>query len=164
MITVRVADQADLHAIEIILRESYPEFMAASYEPSILEWALPMMIEANPRLIASGTYYLCEVDGEPAGCGGWTFEAPGSHVIEAGMAHIRHFGVRPCFARTGVGTRLYKRCEADALSAGANRFSCFSSLNGEAFYIALGFGSEGRIHVPMGRDKNLPGVLMTRPL
>ncbi len=164
MIQVRVAGIEDVAAVNFILRESYTALMADAYQPALLEEALPMMVRANPRLLASGTYYLAEADGEPAGCGGWTFDEPGTGTLEPGTAHIRHFGVRPSWIAKGIGRRLYMRCEADARAAGARRFVCFSSLNGEPFYRALGFERQARIEVPMGPTVRLPSILMSRPI
>ena len=164
MIAVRTAWPRDAPAIDFILRESYTRLMADAYAPALLAEALPMMVRSNPRLLASGTYYLAEADGEPAGCGGWTFEEPGTGALEAGTAHVRHFGVRPNWTGKGVGRALYLRCEAEARAAGAARFVCFSSLNGEPFYRVLGFASEGRIDVAMGPAISLPSIRMSRSI
>lgn len=164
MIGVRVAGPGDVAAIDTILQKSYPALMASVYEPALLARALPLMVKANPRLLASGTYYLAEAESEPAGCGGWTFDEPGTGALEPGIAHIRHFGVRPDCTGKGVGRRLYQRCEADARAAGASRFMCFASLNGEAFYRALGFASERAVDVPMGPGLAFPSILMSRSI
>lgn len=162
MIAVRVAGLDDTHAVDGILQDSYPTLMAAAYESVLLARALPLMVRPNPRLLASGTYYLAEAEGAPVGCGGWTFDEPGTGTLEPGTAHIRHFGVRSGWTGKGVGRQLYRRCEADAGAAGATRFLCYSSLNGEPFYRALGFATERLVDVPMGPDLGLPSVLMSR--
>ncbi|MEN3974184.1 GNAT family N-acetyltransferase [Emcibacter sp. SYSU 3D8] len=164
MIAVRVAGPDDAPAVDGILQDSYPTLMAPAYEPALLAPALALMIKANSRLLASGTFYLAEAGGEPVGCGGWTFDEPGTGIIKEGAAHIRHFGVRADWTGRGVGRRLYGRCEMDAGAAGANRFLCFSSLNGEPFYLALGFKTEERIDVPLGPNLSLPGILMSRSI
>ncbi|MGE0667263.1 MAG: GNAT family N-acetyltransferase [Sphingomonadales bacterium] len=164
MITVRVAVPRDVPAVDFILGESYPRLMAGAYEPSLLAEALPMMVRANLGLLASGTYYLAEADGAPAGCGGWTFEEPGTGALEPGTAHIRHFAVRPSWTGRGVGRLLYRQCERAARAAGARRFVCFSSLNGKAFYRALGFEGERVVEIAMGPAVRLPSVIMHREI
>jgi GNAT superfamily N-acetyltransferase len=164
VISVRVAGPDDVPAVEGILQDSYPTLMADAYEPALLARALTLMVTANPRLLASGTYNLAEEGGESVGCGGWTFDEPGTGEIDPGTAHVRHFGVRSGWTGKSVGRQLYRRCEADAGAAGATRFLCYSSLNGEPFYRALGFVAERRFDVPMEPDLGFPSVLMSRTI
>ena len=119
------------------------------------------MIAAQPGLLQSGSYYVAEAsDGAIVGCGGWTKERPGSREIIAKVGHIRPFGVHPDWIRCGVGTALYARCELDARAAGLSQFECYSSLNGEAFYSALGFRRLAEIEVDMFDGLRFPSVHM----
>lgn len=136
---LRVAGAPDASSVRKVLVASYPVLMAGAYDEALLARALPLMTEPNPRLLASGTYYLAEIGGEPVGCGGWTPEEPGSESFVPGVAHIRHFGVCEHFVGRGVGRALYDRCAANARESGMRRLECYSSLNGEAFYSRLGF-------------------------
>jgi GNAT superfamily N-acetyltransferase len=163
-VTVRVATPEDAPAVAAVLVDSYPALMAGAYPPDLLARALPMITRPHPRLLAGGTYYLAEIGGEAAGCGGWSFWAPGGQLGIADLAHIRHFAVRSAFAGRGVGRALYERCESDARAAGARRFEAQSSLNGEAFYAEMGFAAIGRIDVAMGPDLAFPSVLMRREI
>lgn len=163
-ISIRVARPGDAAAVEKVLLASYPALMAGAYDAVVLARALPGMTRANPGLLASGTYYLAEAAGEAVGCGGWTLERPGTVEVEPGLAHIRHFGVDPGWTGRGVGRALYERCQAQARAAGARRFECYASLNGEAFYAAMGFTSAGPIDVPMGPNLTFPSIRMFRPI
>jgi len=119
------------------------------------------MTVAQPKLLESGSYYVAESsDGAIIGCGGWTKERPGTSEIRAKVGHIRHFGVHPDWARCGVGKALYARCEIDARDAGITKFECYSSLNGEAFYSALGFRRVAQIEVDMFEGVRFPSVHM----
>lgn len=160
-IEIRIAGAADASAVRQVLAASYPVLMANAYDDALLARALPLMTLANPRLLGSGTYYLAEVDGKPVGCGGWTREEPGSGLVVPGVAHIRHFGVAEHFVGRGVGRVLYERCAADARKSGVQRLDCYSSLNGEAFYSALGFKVVRPVDVPMGADLNFPSLYMS---
>jgi GNAT superfamily N-acetyltransferase len=162
-VSVRVAVPADAAEVRIVLEDSYPSLMAGAYPPELLARALPMITRPHPRLLAGGTYYLAEADGEAAGCGGWSFWMPGQ-AEELGLAHIRHFAVRSAVAGRGVGRALYARCEIDARAAGVRRFEVQSSLNGEPFYAAMGFLRIGPIEVPMGSDFLFPSILMRREI
>lgn len=163
-VTVRTATPQDAPAIRSILEDSYPALMAGAYPPDLLARVLPLVTRPHPRLLAGGTYYLAEIDGRAAGCGGWSFWGPGGEADQPGLAHIRHFAVRSACAGRGVGRALYDRCEADARTAGARRFEAQSSLNGERFYAAMGFARVAAIEVPMGRDLAFPSILMRREI
>ena len=163
-LSVRVAGVEDAAAVEQVLQASYPALMAAAYDRELLTRVLPLITRANPRLLASGRYYLCEAEGLAVGCGGWSPERPGSVEVEPGIAHIRHFATRPEWTGRGVGGALYRRCEDAARAAGVREFECYASLNGEAFYAALGFRRVRPIDVPMAGGLSLPSILMNRAL
>jgi GNAT superfamily N-acetyltransferase len=160
---VRPATPDDAHRVGAILAASYPELMAPAYPPELLARALPRIVRPNPVLLESGTYYLAELDGEPAGCGGWSHRPPEADLRQPGTAHIRHFATHPGRIGRGVGRAIYDRCEADAAAAGFARFVCYASLNGEPFYAALGFRRVRLFEAPMG-DLLFPSVLMVREI
>lgn len=160
-VKVRVSTPDDSALISSLLRASYPELMRPAYDAKLLEQVLPRMTVAQPGLLESGSYYVVEAsDGAIIGCGGWTKERPGTGEIKAKVGHIRHFGVHPDRTRCGVGKALFARCELDARDAGLSRFECYSSLNGEAFYSALGFRRLAQIDVDMFDGVRFPSVHM----
>ena len=135
--------------------------MRPAYDAELLEQVLPRMTVAQPGLLQSGTYYVAEAsDGAIVGCGGWTKERPGTAEIKAGLGHIRHFGVHPDWTRCGVGKAIYTRCELDARDSGVSKFECYSSLNGEAFYSALGFRRLAQIDLVIFDGVSFPSVHM----
>ncbi len=118
-------------------------------------------------MLASQTYFVAEPDTEPkllVGCGGWTHERPGTGELVEGLGHIRHFGTHPDWIGQAVGRSIYAACERQARAAGVTRFECYSSLNAEGFYAALGFVVAGRIEIELGPGLNLPSVLMRRSI
>lgn len=161
-LTIRPARLDDAAAIEAVFNASYPALMAGAYDAALLTRALPRITRAHPALLAGGTYFVAEDEGEPVGCGGWSRERPGTGAIEPGLGHIRHFATRPTFVGRGVGRALYGRCVSQAQAAGVQRFECYSSLNGEPFYAALGFARLGLIEVAMGPDLAFPSMMMMR--
>ena len=162
---VRVATSSDEALVGKLLKASYTILMQPSYDEAALAAALPLMTQANPALVSSGTYYLVKNEGgRIVGCGGWTRERPGSGEAAAGLAHIRRFATHPERVSCGIGRAIYAKCEAEARAAGVRRFECCSSLNAEEFYAALGFRPLRRIDFPMGRNVKLPGVLMERSI
>ena len=164
-VRVRVARPADAEAVTALLEAAYPVLMAPDYAPDVLAAALPLMIRANPALLACGTYYLAETPaGEIVGCGGWTREHPGNGEAEPGLGHIRHFGTHLDWIGRGVARAVYRRCEADARAAGVTRFECCASLNAVGFYAAVGLGVVRELGVEMASGVMLPAVLMEKRL
>ena len=162
---VRVATPEDAASVAAVLGPSYAELMAPAYPADLLALALPLITRPNPRLLASGRYYLVEAgSGEPAGCGGWSPNPPDRLDGDPARAHIRHFATHPAGLRRGIGRMLYERCEADARAAGFTLFECYASLNGEDFYAALGFRRLEPIETPMPGGVRFPAVRMERAI
>lgn len=164
---LRVATSDDHDAVAELLRACYPILMANAYEPALLAKALPLITQANPDLLRSGTYYLVtSEDGRLGGAGGWTLARPGDGMLQSRLAHLRHFACHPDYLRCGVGGRILRRCIGEARAAGVQEMQCFSSLNAEAFYAAHGFTRVRPIDVDLGTDEAVlfPGVLMRREI
>ena len=121
------------------------------------------MTRANATLLSAGTYYLAVSDnGLVVGCGGWTRERPGSGEVGPALAHIRQFATHPDWTGRGIGRAIYAKCEREARSDGVQRFECYSSLNAEGFYAALGFHPIQQIALPMEQGLEVPSILMER--
>jgi GNAT superfamily N-acetyltransferase len=162
---LRVAMIEDAAAIGAVLRASYGTLMAGAYPPELLASALPPMTRANPELLGSGRYYLVEAGtGECLGCGGWSDRPPDGPGPDPRRAHIRHFATHPDWTGRGIGRTIYERCEADARAAGFIAFEAYASLNGEAFYAALGFRRLEAIETPMPGGVRFPAVRMERAI
>lgn len=159
---VRTATLSDEAAVTGVLSRSYPSLLAAHYDAALLARALPLMACANPKLLASGTYYVaCDLDGHVIGCGGWTPERPGTGEIVPGIGHLRHFGVDPGTIRRGVGARLLAHAISEAEAHGIRDLECYATLSAEAFYRRAGFVTLRPIDVDMGALK-FPSLLMMR--
>lgn len=159
----RIATPSDAAAVESLLQASYPVIMASAYDKALLAPALELMTKANVSLLASGSFYVAQAPGGlVAGCGGWTRERPGTCTVEPKLGHIRHFATRPDWTHRGIGRSIYHLCETGARSAGVTTFECYSSLNAEAFYSALGFERVRTINIELGDGVALPSVLMRR--
>lgn len=162
---LRVATPQDAEAVSGLLRTSYPKLMRSTYGDDVLAPALELMTKANPSLLNSGTYYVAElVTGSLVGCGGWTPERPGTKSVEPGLGHIRHFAVHPDWTRRGVGRAILAFCDRAARAAGTRTFECYSSLNAETFYRALGFVRIREMDLELKPPVVLRGVLMRRNL
>jgi GNAT superfamily N-acetyltransferase len=162
---IRVAALEDGTQLCELLSAAYPALMRESYSAQVLKAALPQMTRANPVLLKSGTFYVAQTKGgQFAGCGGWTFERPGSGETVRRLAHIRHFATHPNWLRQGIGRSIYRWCEDFAYSAGVREFECLASLNAVGFYESLGFKTTANIQLAMGPGISIPTALMTRNL
>lgn len=157
-ITIRKATPGDAAMLSDLLAASYAELKG--YDPHGLANALPLMSHANPKLLASGTYYIAEIASEAAGCGGWTKERPGTGEVAEGVGHIRHFATHPAFLRRGVASRLLQHCIDEARRLGMRIMMSQSTLPAEAFYASAGFRRVDVIEVEMGAGIVLPAIEM----
>jgi GNAT superfamily N-acetyltransferase len=157
-ITIRVATPDDEATLSKLLAASYAELKG--YDPHGLEQTMPLMAHANPKLLASGTYYIAEIGRDAAGCGGWSREKPGSGDIIEGVGHIRHFATHPGYLRRGVARRLLQHCIEDARRLGVRTLMSQSTLPAEAFYASAGFRRLGVIDVEMVSGVVLPAIEM----
>jgi GNAT superfamily N-acetyltransferase len=162
-ITIRAATPQDEAMLTELIAASYAT-LGAGYEAGQLAAAMPVMSRPNPKLLSCGTYYIAECDAEPAACGGWTREKPGSGEIVEGVAYIRHFATHPAHLRKGIARILLDRCLAEAAAAGLRLMKSQATLTGEPFYAAAGFRRVGMIDVEMGPGNMLPAVDMEREL
>lgn len=161
-VRIRVANPGDASAVSTVISTSYASEFARSYAPDILASLLPVISDANPVLLAGGTYYVAETVTGIVGCGGWSAERPGTGDRELGLMHIRHFAVMPDTVGRGVGRAIFKRCLADAALLGFSRVEVYSSLNAEGFYAAMGCRGVGQRVIGMPGGAQMPVVVMRR--
>ncbi|MEL4896225.1 GNAT family N-acetyltransferase [Crocosphaera sp. Alani8] len=160
---IRIASVDDQEGVTKLLKASYPILMKSRYPEKHLSGILPLITKANASLLSSGTFYVAEnKDKRIIGCGGWTKEKPSSREIETGLGHIRHFASHPQWIRRTIGRKIYERCEKEAKMSQIKCFECFSSLNAEGFYRALGFKSVKNIEIILKEYCQIEAVLMRR--
>ena len=63
----------------------------------------------------TGSFLVAEVDGVPAGCGGWRVHGYGG---EPGIVEVKRVYVEPAFRRRGLAQLLVAALEEDAAAAG----------------------------------------------
>jgi N-acetylglutamate synthase-like GNAT family acetyltransferase len=159
--TLRAAAPEDEAAVTSLTEASYGTLMRGAYDKVLLKKVLPIITRANPRLLASGAYFLAvTADGEVIGSGGWSRERPGTKEIQDGLGHIRHFATQPSWTGCGVGRAIFEPCKGDAKAADLGRLECYSSLNAVDFYARLGFKEIRPVEIPLGGDLIMPAMLM----
>lgn len=156
MITVRGATPTDLPALRAIMDRSIGALQDAFLTPEQVVASRALM-GLDTQLIADGTYFVAEVDGVPAGCGGWSARATlygGDHSAgrdarpldpATDAARVRAMYTDPGFARRGVGRAIIAACEAAAADAGFARVELMATLSGEPLYRAVGYRPVERV-------------------
>ena len=116
-----------------------------------------LLMGLDTQLIDDGTYYVVEVGGELAGCGGWSRRAtlyggdqsPGRDeaLLDPAKdpARIRAMYTHPRHARKGVGRLILSLCEEAARAEGFSRAELMSTMAGEPLYRACGYEPLARV-------------------
>lgn len=129
----------------------------------------------DTQLIEDETYYVVEVDGEIAGCGGWSRrvtlyggdQSPGRDAAlldpRRDAARIRAMYTHPRHARKGVGRLILSLCENAARAEGFTKAALMATLAGEPLYRACGYDIVGHVVDDRG-GVAVPLLRMTKPL
>ncbi len=151
MITLNVALQEDIPALQTLIRLSVRELSKGYYTSEQAESGLKYVFGVDTQLVKDGTYYIALIDNQLAGCGGWskrnTLYGGDQHkekedpLLDPGKdaAKIRAFFVHPNYARRGIGKILISFCEAEAVKAGFSSFELGATLPGVPLYQAMGY-------------------------
>ena len=159
MMNVRNAKPQDFDSVDGLLRRVYPKLLKEDYAPSIRVLVLPRISRAQPRLLASGTYYVVELEDQIVGAGGWTRDR-----ARQGVGHIRHVVTSDRHLRRGVASQLMRHIFGAARRGGISQMICWSTFTAEPFYAAMGFARKGVIEVPLDAGITFPAVAMERML
>jgi GNAT superfamily N-acetyltransferase len=182
-ITLRRARRDDIPAIDAMHALSVQALGAADYGPAEIELFLWHLGTYDPSLIDDGTYFVLEHEGCVVGSGGWSQRLPHAPVPAASQPEpapgagerkgepfslsshsgkIRSIFVHPGYARLGLGSRLVRHAEAEAVAAGHRLLELWSSLTGVPLYRKLGYQNLAPMAIPCAGGAGLPAVHMAR--
>ena len=173
-VTLRRATLADVDALHALIQISARGLSRADYTMAQIEAALRGAFGVDTQLIHDGSYFLIEIGGRLAGCGGWSRRRtlfgsdarldrdPGELDPAVDAAKIRAFFVHPDFSRRGLGTMLLERCEREAVSHGFRRLEMMATLPGVRLYAARGYLAQERVDWPLGPDLTIQFVRMSK--
>lgn len=113
--------------------------------------AIQYVFGVDTALVHDGSYFTAHLDGELAGCGGWSRRRTlyggdqrpmgGDEFLDPDhdAARIRAFFIAPSAARRGVGKAIFSACKEAAAAQGFTSLELMATLPGVPFYLALGF-------------------------
>ena len=121
------------------------------YTEQETESAIKYVFGVDTALVKDASYFTATLNGELAGCGGWSRRRTlyGGDQRPMGAdeflnpatdpARIRAFFISPAAARRGVGKALFEACKQAALAHGYRSLELMATLPGVPFYQVLGF-------------------------
>ncbi|VVT12989.1 GNAT family N-acetyltransferase [Sphingomonas sp. EC-HK361] len=148
---IRIATTADIPEIRELMRRAI-DTLQRDFLGETQIAASRQVMGLDTQLIEDGTYFVAELGGVIAGCGGWSRRATlygGDHSAELrdatlldpaqDAARIRTMFTHPDFTRRGVGAVILRACESAAFAAGFERAEMMATLAGEPLYRAAGY-------------------------
>ncbi|AMJ67054.1 GNAT family N-acetyltransferase [Hymenobacter sp. PAMC 26628] len=168
-VRTRLATLGDVPALSRLVGLAVSQLSAGYYTGPQIESALRYLFGIDTQLVVDGTYYVAEIDGQLAGCGGWSrrqtlyggdqSKAAADPLLDPArdVGRIRAFFVHPGRARRGVGRAIIGVCEGAADAAGFRSLALAATLPGEPLYRALGYAAGARsfIHFPDGEQRSI---------
>lgn len=170
----RLARREDLGALRALMDAAISELQKPFLDESQIASSRKIM-GLDTQLVDDGTYFVVEVDGGLAGCGGWSRRAtlyggdhsPGRDAVlldpAKDAARVRAMYTHPCRARQGVGRLILSLCEEAARSEGFRTVELMATLAGEPLYRACGYEARERVLDERG-GAAVPLVRMSKTL
>ena len=166
----RIATEDDLPAMREVMRLAIDRLQAGFLSPQEIA-ASHAVMGLDTQLVKDRTYFIVELDGAIAGCGGWSRRATlygGDHSLDlreprlldpaSEAARVRAMYTHPGFTRRGVGRLILATAEQAALAEGFARAELMATLAGVPLYRACGYrelertsARVGAVEVPLVR-------------
>jgi GNAT superfamily N-acetyltransferase len=175
-ISLRLADLADVAALETLIARSARGLSTEDYRPAQVEGALRGAFGVDSQLLEDRTYFIA-LDGEDiVGCGGWSYRSTlfggdarsgrDASTLDPhkDAAKIRAFFVDPAHARRGIGSMLLERCEREARTHGFTAVELMATLPGAKLYAARGYVGAELVRYDVGSGEVIEFIPMRKPL
>lgn len=181
---LRVATAADHAAMMRVMKASARELGQGFYDERQNASFVEHVAVVDAQLVGDGTYFVIEIGGEIAACGGWSRRdkrtCSSSGVVFTGNdgaagsarllvppgepARVRAMFVGPKWARRGLGKMILLACEEAARREGFVRVDLMATLPGVPLYRATGYVGDDRFDVILPDGVPLPCIRMSKPL
>jgi GNAT superfamily N-acetyltransferase len=174
--SLRVATVDDEAAVDALMKESAAILFPRFYDEREAASAVRYVAQADPLLLADGTYFVLESGTEMIACGGWSrrdrlYTGSGAAADDARAldpateaARVRAMFVRADWTRRGLGRRILEECEAAARDEGFRRLALMATLPGLPLYLAYGFQPIDEIAVEMPDGVGIDCVSMEKAI
>src|SRR5215212_1620614 len=148
--TIRPATVDDVAVLVLLMRAAIEQLQRGFLDDAQIESSKAIM-GIDRQLIDDGTYFVVEIDGAVAGCGGWSRRATlygGDHSAGRSAAlldpatepaRVRAMYTHPDFARRGVGRMVLEACEAASAAEGFTTLELMATRSGRPLYESFGF-------------------------
>ena len=173
---LRVATPEDRAAVDALMKTSAAVLFRLFYDEAQTASAVRYIAQVDPMLLADGTYFVLEHDGELVACGGWgrrgrLYTGSGDAEGDARLldpateaARVRAMFVRADWTRRGLGRRILETCEAAARNEGFRRLALMSTLPGVPLYLAYGFRPLEKVEITLPDGVLIGGMTMEKPI
>jgi len=173
---IRKATMEDRDAIQQLIADSARRLSREHYTDLEIETAIETVFGVDTSLIEDRTYFAVEIDGQLAGCGGWSkrktlFGGDQYRSRDVGYidpksepAKIRAFFIHPDHARKGIARAIVNQCENEARAHGFHALELLSTLPGIEFYKSCGFTETGTLDLDLTDQVKLKFVPMRKEL
>lgn len=173
-LTHRLAELADLPAMTALMELSIGELQKGFLTEEQIA-ASRYLMGLDTQLVTDGTYFVVEVDGQLAGCGGWSRRAtlyggnqtPGRDAAlvdpAKDAARVRAMYTHPAFARRGIGRLILQLAEQAAANEGFTQLELAGTMSGRPLYEAYGFVAYEETSDDRG-GAPVPLVMMRKPV
>lgn len=155
-LTHRLARIDDLDALRDLINAAISELQKPFLDKSQIDSSRTIM-GLDTQLVEDGTYFIVELHGKLAGCGGWSRRAtlyggdqsPGRSATlldpTQDAARVRAMYTHPDHVRKGVGRTILELCEAAARREGFSRVELMATMGGEPLYRVCGYEAIERL-------------------
>jgi GNAT superfamily N-acetyltransferase len=173
---IRQATMEDREPVKQLIAESARILSRAHYNDAQIEAAIASVFGVDTTLIEDGTYFVAEISGTLAGCGGWSrrktlfggdqYSSRDTAYLDPAkdFAKIRAFFIHPDHARKGVARAILTRCEDEARAHGFRGLELMSTLPGVEFYKSCGYSERGTFDLELTDGVKLELVPMQKSL
>ena len=175
-ILIRKARTDDAEELAELIAASVRELAKGFYNDEQIEQSIRTVFGVDHQLIEDGTYFVAELGGRTAGCGGWSkrktlygasvYEGRDPELLDPGKesAKIRAFFVHPDMARRGVGSSILEQCETDARSFGFHSAEMMATLPGVPLYEVRGYRKIAPQKIPISDVLEIECIIMRKDL
>jgi GNAT superfamily N-acetyltransferase len=175
-IEIRKAHAKEVADLAALISASVRGLAKGFYSDEQIEHSIRTVFGIDHQLIEDGTYFVAEISGKIAGCGGWSkrktlfgasvYEGRDSGFLDPDSepAKIRAFFVHPDMARRGVGSLILERCEDEARSFGFDSAEMMATLPGVPLYEVRGYRKIAPQNIPIGDGVEIECIVMRKDL